>query len=148
MMLMVAELTFEVNIFVEAARHEDHVSPILAGAEDPIDVLRGWIVAADDLIRLRREIEFAAREIQSVSGMQRAEIDGGQRLAGNQIDDGDRVQSAVGTAVVRDVGEFAVVGGDDFVGIGAGGDAGQNLQCGGIDDRDRVVALRKNQESG
>ncbi len=94
---------------------------ILAGAENPIHMLRGRIVTADDFIRLRREIELAAREIQPVRGMQRAQIDGGQRLAGNQIDDRNCVQSTVGTAVVRDEGEFAVVGGNDLVRIGPEG---------------------------
>ena len=60
---------------------------ILTCAEDPIHVLRGRIVAADDFICFRSEIKFAACEIQAVSGTQCAEIDGRQRLAGNQIDD-------------------------------------------------------------
>ena len=68
---------------VETLGDEDHVRAILAGAEDPIDALRCGIVASDDFVRLRSEIELAACVVEAVSRMQRAEIDRRQSFAAN-----------------------------------------------------------------
>ena len=60
---------------LQVVRNENHVSPVLAGAEHPIDLLRRRIVAADHLGGFGREPDFAAHEHQAVRSAQRAEID-------------------------------------------------------------------------
>ncbi len=100
MMLMVRGVDIRSHDAVEALGDGDHVGAILAGAENPIHALGRGIVTADDFIRLRGEIEFAAGEVQAVSGAHRAEVDGRQRLARDEIDHRDGVESAVGAAVV------------------------------------------------
>ena len=49
MMLIVAELTFEVKIWSRLLETIDHVGAILAGAEDPIHALGRRIVSGQSL---------------------------------------------------------------------------------------------------
>ena len=49
-----------------------------------------------------------------------AEVDDWEGFFGDEVDGGDGVEGAA--AVVGDVGHLAVGGGDDFVGVWAGGD--------------------------
>ncbi|PYU83154.1 MAG: hypothetical protein DMG50_09165 [Acidobacteria bacterium] len=114
---------------------------VLTGAENPINALRGRIVAADDLVRLCGEVELAAGERQTMRGAQCPEIDRRQRLSGCEIDDGDGVERTVGTAVVRNVGQLAIRGCHDFMGIRPGGHARHNLQVHRINNGQRIVAL-------
>ena len=123
-------------------------SAILAGAEYPIHTLRRRIVATDDFIGLGREIEPAAGKIQSVHGMQRAEIDGRQRLARDQVDNRDRVKSAVEPMPlpVGDEREAPVIRGDDLVRIRSGWKLSENLKRRGVDDGDGVLVFRQRED--
>ena len=89
--------------------NRDHMGAILTGAHDPIHFTGGGIVTAEYLVRFGGEVEFAAHVIQAVRPMQRAQIDGAQRLLGYQVDHRNGVVRAA--AVVGNVGELAVRGG-------------------------------------
>ena len=121
--------------------NEDHVGSILADAQHPVDPLRQRIVATDRLVGLRREIQFAALEIQAVGGMQRSQIDRRQGFARGQIHDRDEIQTAAFAAIIGDVGAGAVAGGDDFVGIRAGRYPCDDLQRARINDGQGVGTL-------
>ena len=90
-------------------------------------MLVSGIVPANDFICLCCEIELAAGKCQTMRGMQSSQVDGRQCLAGDEINDGNRMQVAVGPAVVGDIGDFAVIGSDDLVRVGAGRQARQDL---------------------
>src|ERR1700685_2942201 len=88
------------NVF-EICLYENHVGAVLPSAENPVDALSSGIVPADDFVGLRREIEFATGEGESVGPVQRAQVDGRQRLAGREIDYRDRVSGALRASAVR-----------------------------------------------
>jgi len=122
----------------------DHVRAILADADDAIDCAGRRIVAANGFCCFGSEPEFAIDEVEAVGSAQRAEIDGRERLLRKEIDDGDGVIGA--KAVIGDIGGFAVGGGDDFVRIFADGDARNDVQACGIDDRKGVIGLGQRQK--
>lgn len=119
---------------------------ILPRAQHPIHALAGRVVAPNDFIRFRGEIKLPTGEVQAVRGMQRVQVDWRQRLAGNQVNHGNSIETAVYSTVVRNVRTLAVIRGDDFMWIGTGGNPSQNLQCRRIDNCYRVVALSQDQQ--
>lgn len=123
----------------EVGRDEEHVGAVLAGAEDPVDLFRGGIVAADGFGGFGGEPDFVVDEGEAVRAAESAEINGGKGGLVDEIDDGKGVVRA--EAVVRDEGSGAVGGGDDLVGVVADGDAGEDLEGGGIDDGEGVGSL-------
>ena len=120
--------------------HIDHVRAVLARAEDKVDLLRCRIVPAKGLRRLCREPYFAVHERQPVRPAKSAEVDRGQCVVRNKVDDRERVVCP--EAIVRDIGRLSICGRDDLMGIVADRDLGDNLERGGTDDRKCVVLLR------
>jgi hypothetical protein len=120
------------------------VGAVLTGAHDPVDLVGGWVVAGDGLGGLGSEPDLAELVVEAVGAGEGAEIDGRQRHPGDEVDDGEGVEGA--EAVIRNVGCFAIGGGDDFVGVVTDGDAGDDVQVGGIDDGEGVVLLGEGEE--
>ena len=87
-----------------------------------------------------------ATKVEAVGAVQWAEVDWRQRLLRDEIDDREGVVASA--AVIGDVGGFAVGGGDDFVGVLEDGDFRDHLQCGGVDDGERPIALGEREERG
>src|ERR1700744_2132258 len=112
-------------------RYIDHVGAVLAGAQDPVDLVRGGIIAANGFGGLCCEPGLAADEGEAVRAVKGPEIDGANRPASGQIDFGEGVVGA--ESVVGDVCRPAVGGCDDLMGIVADGHAGHDLERGGID---------------
>ncbi len=75
-MLTVPELTLVVTMRFasgESVRGNiNHVGAVLSGAKDPIDFLRGGIVAGDGLGGFSGEPDFAAGKIETVGAAQRS----------------------------------------------------------------------------
>src|ERR1017187_4128354 len=122
----------------------DHVSAVLAGAENPIDLLSGRIIAADGFGGFRGEPRLAAGEIQSMRAAQRSKVNRRQSLSCYEIDYGECVVSSA--AVVGDVGSLAICRGDDFVRIVADGNARNRFQRDGIDNGERVSGFGEHQQ--
>ena len=117
---------------------------ILAGTEDPIDFLRRRIVAADNLVSLGGEPDLASGESQAMRSTQRAEVDRGQSLLLQQI---NYCQGVVGpAAVVGDVGESSISGGDHFVRVRTGWHTRDDFTAHRIHDGESVVGLSQHQE--
>ena len=117
----------------------NHVSTILAGAEDPIDFLGGGIVAANGFGLFRCEPDFPSGKIETVRTAECAEVDLAERFLRDEVDDREGVERAA--AVVGDVGGFAVGRGDDFVRVIADGDFGDDFKRRGIDDGESVIVF-------
>ena len=65
----------------------------------------------------------------------------------DEINNGNGVEGAA--TIVGDVGELAVIGSDDFVGVGAGTEVLANdLQGGRIDDGERLIAFAEDEKGG
>ncbi len=71
---------------------EDQVGAVLAGAEDPVDLVSDGVVAADDLGSFGGKPDLAVDEDEAVGAAEQAEIDGGEGLAGDEIDYGEGVE--------------------------------------------------------
>ena len=91
---------------------------VLAGAENPVDFLRGGVVTADDFGAFGGEPEFSRFEGEAVRAAQCAKVDNRQSFLRLQIRDSDGVERA--TAVIGNVRKAAIIGSDDFMGIRAG----------------------------
>src|SRR6266581_2468505 len=105
-------------------REDKHVRAVLADAEEPVELIGGGIVAGDEFVVFGGEPDLAIGEGDAVRAAQSAEINAAEFLLGEQINHRKSVAWGAG-AVVGDEGEFAVVGGGDFVRSFAGGDLRQ-----------------------
>jgi hypothetical protein len=122
----------------------DHVGAVLTGAEDPVNLLCGGVVAADGFGGFGGEPRLAAGECEAVGAAEGAEVDEGERFVVDEVDDGEGVVGSA--AVVGDVGGGAVGGGDDLVGVLTDGGFGDDLEGCGVDYGEGVVLLGENQE--
>src|SRR6266571_3482264 len=128
-------------------REDEHVSAVLADAEEPVELIGGGIVAGDESVVFGGEPDLAIGEGDAVRAAQSAEINAAEFLLSEQINHRKSVAWGA-SAVVGDEGEFAVVGGGDFVRSFAGGDLGHGLESGGIDDGKRGVFLIEDEKRG
>src|SRR6266568_3930301 len=128
-------------------REDEHVSAVLADAEEPVELIGGGIVAGDESVVFGGEPDLAIGEGDAVRAAQSAEINAAEFLLSEQINHRKSVAWGA-SAVVGDEGEFAVVGGGDFVRSFAGGDLGHGLESGGIDDGKRGVFLIEDEKGG
>jgi hypothetical protein len=115
------------------------VGAVLADAHDPIDVAGGGIIAADGLGGLGREPDLTLLEDQPMRPAERAQFDEGQLPLSNQINDGKGVECS--KAVVRDIGDCAVGGSNNFMRVVSDGDARDHMKVGRIDDGEGVILL-------
>ena len=93
------------------------MGPFLAGAQNPVYLVAGRIVAADHHVRLGGEVELAVGEPQAVRTAQRREVDMVQLFAGRDVEDGEGVASLCAvTAVIAGEGEFPIGRYSQFVG--------------------------------
>src|SRR6266702_48847 len=128
-------------------REDEHVSAVLADAEEPVELIGGGIVTGDESVVFGGEPDLAIGEGDAVRAAQSAEINAAEFLLGEQIN--HRKSVAWGArAVVGDEGEFPVVRGGDFVRSFAGGDLGHGLESGGIDDGKGGVFLIEDEKRG
>jgi hypothetical protein len=118
MMLTVPELVL---------RDVDHVRAILACAEDPVDLVRLRIVAANRLRCFGREPGLAANIRKSMGTAQRTEIDGGECFLRNKVNDCQRVEGS--RTIVRNVCQCAVGRGNHLMRVVAYGHFPDNLQA-------------------
>ena len=125
---------------------EDHVGAVLAGADDPIHLFRGGIVAANDLVDFRGEVKLAAGKIQPVRPAQRGKIDLRQRLLRHEVHNGNRVEGA--KALIRDVCPSPVSRRGHFMRVLTGRNGGHDFECGRIHDLECMVLLGKHQQGG
>jgi len=84
--------------------------------------------------------------VKAMGAAERAEIDEADLPLVDEVDDAEGVECA--ESIVGDVGGFAVGGGDDFVGIAANGDAGDDVEICGVNDGESVVLLGEDEERG
>ncbi len=75
-------------------RDVDHVGAILAGAENPVDLLRGGVVASNGLGRFGSEPGLAPDKGESMRATKWAEVDGRERAMPNQVEHGEGVVGA------------------------------------------------------
>jgi hypothetical protein len=129
---------------LEIGRDDDHVGPVFPRSQGPVDHRPRRIVRTDDLRAFGGEPHLSAGVGETVGPAQRSEIDGRQRRLRGQVDHGQRVVSA--TAVIRHVSELAVRRRDDLVRIVTHGDARDDLERGGVHDREHLVVLREHQK--
>ena len=123
--------------------------PLLARAEQPVDLVGRRIVAADGHVGLGGEVELAAGEPQSVRASERAQLDVVQLFPGRDVDDREGVAPALAiAAVIAREREFPVVGDGQLVGVLPDGDAAHHLAVRRIDDGHRVLALVKDEKGG
>ena len=125
-------------------RNVDHVGAILSGAENPVDLLRGRVVAPYRLGSFCRKPGFPADKGESVRAAKGTEVDGGQSAMSNQVDHRQRVVCP--EAVVGDIRSGAVRRCDDLVGIVAHWHARDDLERGWVDDAESVVVLGKDKQ--
>ena len=104
------------------------------------------IVSADDLGALGGKPGFPGDEGQAVRSIQRAEVDGRERLLCDEVNHREGVIASA--AVIGDVGGLAVGRGDDFVGIFEDWNSRDDLQRGGVDNGERPVALGEHEQRG
>ena len=78
---------------------------------------------------------------------ERAQVHAMNFLLGDEVNHGEGVAGSF-RAVIGDEGEFAVVGGGDFVGAFAGVYAGDDLFCGGVNDGELVCGFIEDEEGG
>src|SRR6266851_2276153 len=128
-------------------REDEHVRAVLADAEEPVELIGGGIVAGDESVVFGGEPDLAIGKGDAVRAAQSAEINAAEFLLGEQINHRKSVAWGA-SAVVGDEGEFAVVGGGDFVRSFAGGDLGHRLEGGGIDDGKSGVFLIEDEKGG
>jgi hypothetical protein len=64
----------------------NHVGSLLPQAEYPVDFLRSRVIAPDDFVGFRREVDFPFGDGQTVRGSQGPEVNRRQRHLGSQID--------------------------------------------------------------
>src|SRR6185369_5028965 len=63
----------------------DHVGGALAGAEEHVDLVRGGVVAGDDLVALGGEVGFLADGPDAVRAGERRDVDSVQLFAAGDV---------------------------------------------------------------
>ena len=104
---------------------------VLSGPEQPVDLVEGRVVAADRLVALDREIEFAVRKPDVVRLAARPDLHAPELGLRVEIDDRDTV------AGTRHERECAVIRRRHFMGTADGRDATEYRPGDRIDDRQR-----------
>ena len=125
----------------------DHVRPVLAQAEQPVDLVRLRVVASDRHAALGGEIRLAIGEPEAVRAAERGDVNAMDLLPRRDVDDGQGVASARTRAgVVGRDGELPVVGDDQLVRVLSRGGPARHLAARRVDDGHRVLALEQDQQ--
>jgi len=126
-------------------KHVKHMRAILADTEHPVDLVLGRVVSANALGALGGEPQLALLKVEAVGTIQRAQVEALERLGCHQVEYGNRVKGA--KAVVRHISRAPILRGNHFVRIVAHGHARRNTQRRWINNGQRMVVLRKYEQS-
>ena len=125
------------------------MGPVLAQAEQPVDLVAGRVIASDGHASLGGEIQLPVGEPQPVRAAEGTQIDPVQLLPGRDVDHRDGIAaSRAGAGVIAGERELSVVRNGQLMRILPGRDAAHHLAARRIDDCHRVLALVKDKQRG